>query len=97
VVERRSQRPAAVLLPTIARDGDQDSGRGQFPAEPDGNVIAVQAGQAEVQQHMPRPLAERDLDRPTTVQGGPDVVAVYPQQARQGLGRIRIIIHNQDG
>ena len=96
MVEPRSHRPAAVFLPTIARDGDQDGGRGQLPAEAVGDLIAVQAGQAEVQQHKPRPLAERDLDRPTTVQGRPDIVAVYPQQACQGLGRVRIVIHDED-
>src|SRR5262249_49839095 len=86
----------AILRPAVTRDGDQDDRLGQLLPELGSHLIAVQAGQADIQQHISRLRAAGNLDRLISVAGGLDVVAEVSQQASNGLGRIPVVVHDED-
>ena len=95
VVEAGREGRTAVLLLGVAGDGDQDDRPGQLASEPGGDLVAVQAGEADVEHNAARPLAAGDLDRPMSVERDPHVVAEEPQQTGHGLGRIPIVVHDE--
>ena len=71
-------------------------GAAQFLAEPGGDLIAVQARQAEIEQHIIRLLAACDLDGLVSVAGDVDIVAVLFKPHRHGLGGIAVVIDDED-
>ena len=96
VVAPGRQGSSSILLPAMTGNGNDDGRRAQFLAEPGGNLIAVQAGQAEIEQYVIRRLAARDLDGLVSVAGNEDIVAVLFKPHRHGLDGIAVVIDNED-
>jgi hypothetical protein len=52
MVDARFARASSVIILAVTGDRDNDEGLGTHLPEPGGNPIAVQAGQAEIEQHI---------------------------------------------
>ena len=88
--------PSSVLLLAIAGDGDDDERLAQFAAERGGDLIAVEAGQAEIEQHDVGFLASSDVEGLEPVVGNLDVVAEAFEPECRGLGGIEVVVDHED-
>ena len=64
--------------------------------EPGSDLIAIQAGQGDIEQQIGRSPTVGDIDRLTSVVGGRNIVAEVPQQACHALRRVPVVIDDQD-
>ena len=88
--------PAAIRLPTVTGDGDDGERPMQFPAEGGGDLITVEVGQADIEQHDVGSLATSDLDGLITVAGDLDMVAEAHEPPGHALGGISVVIDDED-
>src|SRR5579883_3384470 len=96
MVDARLAGELAVFLPAVAGDDDDDERPGQLLTEPGRDLIAVEAGQGEIEQQMSRPLAAGDLDGLMAVEGDADIVAEGFQESGRGLGGIAVVADDED-
>ncbi len=75
MIEAGHQCPLAILLQAITREGDDDNRPCDFLPEPGGDLIAVHAGQADIEQDRVRSLALGELDGQIPVTSDPDLVS----------------------
>ena len=97
VIEAGGEGALAVLLLAVARDGDDRGllGRLVAPQLPD-DLVAVQAGQADVQEDEPGSESARRLDPRRPVIGRLHVMSEQAQQPGQRLGEVDVVIDDQD-
>src|SRR5262245_4639560 len=96
MIDARLAGELPVFLPAVTRDGDDDERTGQLLPEPGGNLIAVQAGKGEIEQHMSRLQAAGDLDRLIPIEGDSDVVTEGLQKSGRGLGGVAVVVDDED-
>ena len=80
-----------------ARQGNQDDVRARrLPEDLVGGVVAVELGQADVEQHDLRDKTGRHAHRFLAVERRLDLVPAAAQQSAQGRGRVPVVVHHED-
>jgi hypothetical protein len=97
VVETRLHGNLPVRLLTIAGQRDQhDALEDRLIADPFRDFIAVQARQANVQEHDVWPVIDCRLQCARAVVNRPSVMPRIFQEQRQAFRHVRVVIHHQD-
>ena len=97
MVEARLAAAAAVVVLAVTRDGDDD-GVLAMPIFPENrrDLVAVHAGQPDVEENELRPEGLRRFDGRLAMKRHLDVVAQKPEQPGQAPRRIDIVIDDKD-
>ena len=97
MIETRVQRPLPVFVlpPAGQRDQPQRLQPGHLPQVP-GHFVAAQVGQAEVEDAGLGPERSRRRDRLLSRVSRADLVALEPEQHRQAVRRIAIVVDDED-
>ena len=85
-----------ILLLAVTCDGNNDQRSGQLLAEPGSHLIAVEAGQTEIEQQILRLLPTGNLDGLGSVTGDLHLVPEFSQPQGHRLGRIAVVIDDKD-
>jgi hypothetical protein len=94
-----SHRAGLLSVLGLSVTGHRDDDRlltSRFSPEPSGNLIAVQAGQADIQQDEIRPPVQGYHDGLETVADDLDLIGQKPHESPKGLSRIRVILDYED-
>jgi len=97
MVEPGGARADAVGFLTRSRQGHEHHVfEALQPSHPPGHVVAVQLGEADVEEDHFRGGGPGDLQRPEAVVDHLDPMSARLQQSGQDLGPIHVVIHDED-
>jgi hypothetical protein len=94
-VESRLLRAPSVLGIAVAGERYQKRARTRQLAEPARHLVAVDSGQADVDERHRRPFGARDLETLRAVGGGFDVVAVELEQHAEGVSSVGVVFDEE--
>jgi len=96
-IEASLSRPGAILIATVAADGDQQRMLGfRLRAHAARDRVAVRTRHADIQQYEIGMELSGNLQCFRAIQGGPDSMAPQHQQRRSAIDNVRVVIDHQN-
>ena len=97
MVEARGKGTLSILFLSVASHGDEQQVLSKFfPTELIGNLIAVHAGQPDVEQKHVRTVGSRSFETGGTVVCCPHLMFQKFQQPREPSGHVDVVVDDQD-
>src|SRR5438445_7246283 len=97
MVESGLEREALVLLASIAGERDEHyAPEGRLRPQPACELVAVHSGQPDVAQDQLGIPALRGVECGDPVEGDPDLVTPEPEQRGETLGRVLVVLDDED-